>query len=122
MEVTNRFKGLGLIYRVPEKLWMTVHNVVQDSVTKTIPKKKKSKKTKWFSEDALQIAKKRRDAKRQRRKGYTQLNAGLQRTARRDKKVFLSEQCKEIEEDNRVGKLEISSRKLEMPREHFTQR
>ena len=68
MEVTNRFKGLGLIYRVPEELWMTVQNVVQESVTKTIPKKNKCKKTKWLSEDALQIAKKRRDAKRQRRK------------------------------------------------------
>ena len=69
MEVTNRFKGLGLIDRVPEELWMTVHNIVRESVTKTIPKKKKCKKAKWLSEDALQIAEKRREVKRQKRKG-----------------------------------------------------
>ena len=69
MEVTNRFKGLGLIDRVPEEPWMTVHNIVRESVTKTIPKKKKCKKAKWLSEDALQIAEKRREVKRQKRKG-----------------------------------------------------
>ena len=69
MEVTNRFKGLGLIDRVPEELWMTVHNIVQESVTKTIPNKKKCKKAKWLSEDALQIAEKRREVKRQKKKG-----------------------------------------------------
>ena len=63
MEVTNRFKGLGLIDRVPEELWMTVHNIVQESVTKTIPNKKTCKKEKWLSEDALQIAEKRRKVK-----------------------------------------------------------
>ena len=69
MEVTNRFKGLGLIDRVPEELWMTVHNIVRESVTETIPKKKKCKKAKWLSEDDLQIAEKRREVKRQKRKG-----------------------------------------------------
>ena len=87
---------------------------------KTIPKKKKCKKAKWLSEEALEIAEKRRDAKGKREKGrYTHLNAAFQRIARRDKKAFLSDQCKEIEENKR---LEISSRKLEIPREHFMQR
>jgi len=103
VEVTNRFKGLGL--RVPEELWMEVHDIVQEAVIKTIPKKKKCKKAKWLSEKALQIAEKRREAKgKGEKERYTNLNAEYQRTARRDKKAFLSDQCKEIEENNRMGK------------------
>ena len=87
------------------------------------PRKKKCKKAKWLSEEALQIAMKRREAKNKGEKErYTHLIAQFQRRARRDKKAFLSDQCKEIEESNRMGKLEISSRKLEIPREHFMQR
>ena len=91
---------------------------------KTIPKKKKCKKAKWLSEEALQIAENRREAKGTGEKErYTHLNAEFQRIARRDKKGFLSDPCKEIEENNRMGKkFEISSRKLEIPREHFVQR
>ena len=107
-----------------EELWMEVHDIVQEIGIKTIPKKKKCKKAKWLSEEALQIAVKRRDAKNKGEKErYTHLNAEFQRIARRNKKVFLSDQCKEIEENNRMGKTrEISSRKLEIPREHFMQR
>ena len=84
---------------------------------------KKCKKAKWLSEEALQIAVKRREAKSNGEKGrYSHLNAEFQRIARRDNKAFLSNQCKEIEENNRMEKLEISSRKLEIPRAHFTQR
>ena len=91
VEVRNRFKGLDLIDRVPEELWMEVCNIVQKMMNKTIPKK--YKRSKWFSEEALQIAEK--GSERQRRKGgHTQLNAAFQRRARRDKKAFLSEQCK----------------------------
>ena len=123
MEVRNRFKGLDLIDRVPDELWMEVCDIVQESGIKIIPKEKKCKKAKWLSEEALQIAVKRREAKNKREKErYTHLNAEFQRIARRDKKAFLSDQCKEIEENNRMGKLEISSRKLEIPREHFMQR
>ena len=98
MEVTNRFKGLDLIERVPEELWMEVHDILQEGVIKTIPKKKKCKKAKWLSEEALQIAEKRKDMKSKGEKErYTHLNAEFQRIARRDKKAFLSDQCKEIE-------------------------
>ena len=90
---------------------------------KTISKKKKCKKAKWLSEEALQIAEKRIEVKSKGEKErYTHLNAEFQRIARRDKKAFLSEQCKEIEENNRIERLEISSRKLEISREHFMQR
>jgi len=93
--MTNRFKGLDLIDRVPEELWMEVHDIVQEAVIKTIPKKKKCKKAKWLSEEALQIAMKRREV---RSKGenerYTHLNAEFQSIPRRDKKAFLSDQCK----------------------------
>ena len=89
---------------------------------KTIPKKKKGKKAKWLSEEALQIAEKRREAKgKGEKERYTHLNTEFQRIARRAKNVLLSDQCKEIEENNRIGRLKISSRKLEIPREHFTQ-
>ena len=103
---------------MPEELWTEVHNIVQKAVIKIIPKKKKCKKAKWLSEEALQIAEKRRQAKgKGERERYIHLNAEFQRIARRDKKAFLSDQCKEIEEKNRIEGLEISSRKLEIPRE-----
>ena len=103
MEVRNRFKGLDLIDRVPDELWNEVRDIVQETGIKIIPKKKKCKKAKWLSEEALQIAEKRRELKG---KGETQthLNAEFQRIARRDKKAFLSDQCKEIEKNNRKGK------------------
>ena len=123
MEVTNRFKGLDLIDRVPEELWTEVHNIVQEAVIKTISKKKKCKKAKWLSEEALQIAEKRREAKgKGEKERYTHLNVEFQRIARRDKKAFLSDQCKEIEENKEWERLKISSRKLEIPREYFVQR
>ena len=104
MEVTNSFKGLELIDGMPEELWREVHDFVQEAVIKTIPKRKKCKKEKWLSE-ALQIAVKRREVKSKGEKErYAHLNAEFQRTARRDKKAFLSDHCKEIEENNRMGK------------------
>ena len=120
MEVTNRFKGLDLIERVPEKLWMEAHNIVQEAVTKTIPKERKSKKAKWLSEKALKISEKRREAKgKGEKKRYTYLNAEFQRIAKRDKKAFLSDQCKETEENNTMGNTRDLSRKLEISKEHF---
>ena len=102
---------------------MELHNVVQEAVIKTMPKEKKCKKAKWLSEEALQIAEERRDAKGKGEKEiYTHLKAEFQRIARRDKKDFLSDKCKEIEEKIEWERLEISSRKLEIPREHFVQR
>ena len=101
----NRFKGLDMIDRVPEELWREVHNIVQEVVTKTIPKKMKCKKAKWLSEEALQRAEERREGKSKGEKErYTHLNAEFQRIAKRDKKAFFNEQCKEIEENNRMGK------------------
>ena len=91
--MTNRFKGLDLIDRVPKELWMEVRDIVQEAVIKTNPKKKKCKKAKWSSEEALQIAEKRRDAKgKEEKERNTHLNAEFQRIARRDKKAFLSDQ------------------------------
>ena len=105
MEVTNRFKGLDLIDRVPEELWMEVHDIVQEAVIKTIPQEKKCKKPTWLSEESLKIAVNRRKAKgKGEKERYKHLNAEFQRIARRDKKAFLSDQCKEIEENNRMGK------------------
>ena len=105
MEVRNRFKGLDLIDRVPDELRNEVRAIVQDTGIKTIPKKKKCKKAKWLSEEALQIAVKRREMKgRGEKERYTHLNAEFQRIARRDKKAFFRDQCKEIEENNRMGK------------------
>ena len=105
VEVTNRFKGLDLIDRVPEELWPEVHDIVQEAVIKTIPKEKKWKKAQCLSEEALQIAVKRKEAKgKGEKEGYTHLNAEFQRTARRDKKAFLSDQCKEIEGKQYNGK------------------
>ena len=123
VEVRNRFKGLDLIDRVPEELWMEVRNIVQETGIKTIPKKRKSKKTKWLSGEALQIAVKRREVKSKREKErYKHLNAEFQRIARRDKKAFFNDQCKEIEETTEWERLGISSRKSEIPKEHFMQR
>ena len=104
-EVTNRFKGLELIDRVPEELWMEVPDIVKEAVIKTIPKEKQCKKAKWLSEEALQIVEKRREAKgKGEKERYSHLNAEFQRIARRGKKAFLSDQCKEIEENNRMEK------------------
>ena len=120
MGVRNTFKGQDLIDRVPDKLWMEVHDIVKETGIKTIPRKKKCKKAKWLSEEALQIAVKRREGKSKRDKErYTHLNAEFQRIARRDKKAFLSDQCKEIEENNRMG---MTRDLFKIPREHFMQR
>ena len=105
VEVRNRFKGLDLINRVPDELWTEVCDIIEETGIKTIPKKKKCKKAKWLSEEALQIAVKRIEAKgKEEKERYTHLNAEFQRLARRDKKTFLSDQCKEIEENNKMGK------------------
>ena len=115
VEVRNRFKGLDLIDRVPDELWTEVCDIVRETGSKSIPKKKKCKKATWLSEEALQIAVKRREAKSKGEKErYSHLNTEFQRITRRDKKPFLSDQCK--------ARLEISSRKLEIPSEHFMQR
>ena len=93
------------MHRVPEELWMEVRDIVQETGSKTIPKKKICKKAKRLSEEALQIAEKRREVKsKEEKERYTHLNTEFQRIARRDKKAFLSDQCKEIEENNRMGK------------------
>ena len=100
----NRLKGLDLIDRVPDDLWTEVHDIVQETEIKIIRMAKKCKKAKWLSEEALQIAVKRREAKsKEEKERYTRLNAEFQRIARRNKKAFLSDQCKEIEENNRMG-------------------
>ena len=105
MEVRNRFKGLDLIDRMPDELWTEGHDIVQVTGIKTIPIEKKSKKAKWLSGEALQIAVKRRGVKSKGEKErYKHLSTEFQRIARRDKKAFISNQCKEIEENNRLGK------------------
>ena len=105
MEVRNRFKGLDLIDREPDELWTEVRDIVQETEIKTIPMEKKCKKPKWLSQEALQIAVKRREAKSKGEKErYSHLNSEFQRIAKRDKKAFLNDQCKEIEENNRIGK------------------
>ena len=107
---------------MPDGLWTEVRDIVQETGIKTIPMEKKCKKAKWLSGEALQIAVKRREAKSTGEKErYKHLNAEFQRIARRDKKAFFSDQCKEIEENKEWERLEISSRRLEIPREHFTQ-
>ena len=110
--MTNRFKGLDLIDRLPEELWREVRNIVQEAVIMTIPKKKKCKKEKWLSEKALQIAVKRKAKIKGEKERYTHLNAEFQRIARREKKAFLSDQCKEIEENNRMGKIRDLFKKI----------
>ena len=120
MEVTDRFKGLDLINRVPEELWTEVRDIVQEAGIKTILKKKKCKKAKWLSEEALQIAVKRREAKSKGGKErYKHLNAEFQRIARRDKKAFLRDQCKEIEENNRMGKTRDLFKKIRDTKANF---
>ena len=105
VELRNRFKGLDLKDRVPDELWMEVRDIVQETERKTIPMENKCKKAKWLPEEALQIAVKRGEVKNKEEKGtYKHLNAEFQRIARRDKKAFFSDQCKEIEENNRMGK------------------
>ena len=122
MEVTNRFTGIDLLDRVPEDLWTEVHDIIQEAVIKTIAKKKKCKKAKWLSEEVLHVTEKRREVKdKGEKERYIHLNAEFQRIARRDRKGFLSDQCKEIEKI-KWERLDISSRKLEIPREHFMQR
>ena len=123
MEVKNRFKGLDLIDRVPDELWTEVHDIVQETGIKTIRMEKKCKKAKWLFEEALQIAVKRREAKsRGEKERYKHLNAEFQRTARRDKKAFLRDQCKDIEENNRMGKIRDLFKKIRDTRAHFMQR
>ena len=113
VEVRNRFKGLDLLDTGPDELWNGVRDIVQETGIKTIPMEKKCKKAKWLSGEALQIAVKRREAKSQGEKQrYKHLNAEFQRTARRDKKAFLSDQCKEIEENNRMGKTRYLFKKI----------
>ena len=113
MKLTNRFKGLDLIDRVPDELWTEVSDIVQETGIKTIPMEKKCKKAKWLSGEALQIAVKRREVKSKGEKErYTHLNAEFQRIARRDKKAFLSNQCKETEENNKMGKTRVLFKKI----------
>ena len=122
VEVRNRFTGLYLIDRVPDELWTEVHDIVQETGIKNIPMEKKCKKAKSLSGEALQIAVRREVKSKGEKERYKHLNAKFQRIARRDKKAFLSDQCKEIEETIEWERLEISSRKLKTPREHFVQR
>ena len=106
-----------------EELWTKIHNIVQEAVIKTIPNKKKCKQAKWLSEEALEIVVKRRDVKSKRKKErYTHMNAEFQRISRRNKKAFLSNRCKEIEENNRMGKTRDVFKKIRIPREYFMQR
>ena len=119
----NRFKGLDLTDRVPDEIWKEIHDIVQKTGVKTILKKKKCKKAKWLSKEALQIAVNGKEVKINReRERYTHLKAEFQRIVRREKKAFLRDQCKEIEEKIEQERIEISSRKLEVTREHFMQR
>ena len=105
VEVRNRFKGLYLIDREPDELWTEVRDIVQETGNKTIPKKRECKKANWLPEEALQIAvKKGKPKAKGKRKDIPHLNAEFKRIARRDKKAFLRDQCKEIEENNRMGK------------------
>ena len=112
VQVRNRFKGLDLIDRVPDELWMEVCDIVQETGIKTIPMEKTCKKAKWLSGEALQIAVKRRETKSKGEKErYRHLNAEFQRIARRDK-AFFSDQCKETEENNRMGKTRYLFKKI----------
>ena len=109
----KRFKGLDLIDRVPDELWMEVRDIVQKTEIKTVPMEKKYKRAKWLSEEALQIAVKRREVKRKEiKERYSHLNAEFQRIARKDKKAFLSDQCKDIEKNNRMGKTRDHFKKI----------
>ena len=119
MEVKNRFKGFYLVDRAPEELWMEFCNTVQEAVTKTIPKKNKYKMAKLLSEEALQIAEERRQVESKgERERYTQLNTEFQRIGK-DKKAFFKEQCKEVEENNRMGKTRNLLKKMELSKENL---
>ena len=123
MEVRNRFKGLDPIDRVPDELWNEVGDIVQEAGIKTIPMEKKCKKAKWLSWEASQIAVKKREAKSQGEKErYKYLNAEFQRIARRDKIAFLRDQCKETEENNRMGKTRDFFKKIRDTKGTFMQR
>ena len=118
--MTNRFKKEDLTDRVPEELWTEVHDIVQEAGIKTTPKEKKCKKAKWLFKEALQITVNRNEAKGNREKErYTHLNAEFQRITKRDKKAFLSDQCKEIEENNRMGKSRDLFKKIRDTKETF---
>ena len=120
MEVRNRFKGLDLIDRVPDELWMEVQDIILETGIKTIPMEKKCKKAKWLPGEALQIAVKRREVKSKgEEERYIHLNAKFQRIARRDQKAFLSDQCKETEENNRMGKTRDLFKKIRDIKETF---
>ena len=122
MEVTNRFKGLDLIECL-KNYGQRFVTLVQEAVIKTIPKKKKCKKAKWLSEGALQIAEKRREAKgKGENERQTHLNTAFKRIAQREKKAFLSDQCKELEENNRMGKTRDTFKKIRDTKLHFMQR
>ena len=124
VEVRNKFKGLDLIDRAPEELWMEVCDTAQEAVIKTIPKKKKCKKAKRLSEETLQIAMNRREAKGKGKKKKGKIypfNAEFQRIPRRDKKAFLNEQYKEIEENNKMGQTRDLLKKIRHTKEHFMQ-
>ena len=119
MEVKKQIPGIRSD-RVPEELWTEVHDIVQEAVIKTIPKKKKCKKAKWLPEEALQIAEERSEAKgKEEKERYTRLNAEFQIIAQRDKKASLSNQCKEIEENNRMGKTRDLFKKIRDTKETF---
>ena len=123
VEVRNRLKGLDLIDRVPDELWNEVRDIVQETGIKPIPMEKKCKKAKWLPGEALEIAVKRREVKSKGEKErYTHLNAEFQRIARRDKKAFFSDHCKEIEENNKMGKTRDLFKKIRDTKEHFMQR
>ena len=111
-----------MIDRMPEELWMEVRDIVKETGIKTIPKKKKCKKAKWLSEEVLQIAEKREAKAKGRKERYTHVNAEFQRIAGRDKNAFLSNQCKEIEENNRMGKTRDLLKKIRNMREYFMQK
>ena len=112
VEVRNKFKGLDLIDKVPEELWMKFCNIIREVVTKTIPKKKKCKKAKWLSEEALQIARKRNERQRRKGKIYPTKGRASENSKERFTKDFSNEQCKEIEENNRMGKIRDLFKKI----------
>ena len=112
MQVTNKFKGLDVIDRVPEELWMEIPYIVQEAGIKIIFKKNKWKKAKWLSDEALQIAEKEKKLKAKEKERYTHLNEEFQRRARREKKDYFSEQCKEIEDNKRMGKTRALFKKV----------
>ena len=119
MEARSRFKGLDLIDRLPDELWTEVHDIVQETGIKTIPMENACIKTNWLSEEALQIAVKREEKSKGEKERYKHLNAEFQRIARRDKKAFLSYQCKEIEENNRMGKTRDLFKKMRVTKGTF---